>query len=66
MGIAHGWEKRAIRTNISYSKRTFGIFSVSPHSRSQSIISCRLKGVVKPYKQLFRPQPPHFFNIPVN
>ena len=34
MGIARGWEKRVIRTNITYAKRTVRIFSVSPQSRS--------------------------------
>ena len=34
MGIARGWEKRVIRTNIAHAKRTVRIFSVSPHSRS--------------------------------
>ena len=34
MGIAHGWEKRVIRTNITYAKRTVRIFSVSPQSCS--------------------------------
>ena len=34
MGIARGWEKRVIRTNITYAKRTVSIFSVSPQSRS--------------------------------
>ena len=34
MGIASGWEKRVIRTNITYAKRTVRIFSVSPQSRS--------------------------------
>ena len=34
MGIAHGWEKRVIRTNITYAKRTVCIFSVCPQSRS--------------------------------
>ena len=33
MGIARGWEKRVIRTNITYAKRTVRIFSVSPQSR---------------------------------
>ena len=32
--IARGWEKRAIRTIISYSKRTVRIFRVSPQSCS--------------------------------
>ena len=30
MGIARGLEKRVIRTNITYAKRTVRIFSVSP------------------------------------
>ena len=30
MGIACGWEKRVIRTKITYAKRTVRIFSVSP------------------------------------
>ena len=34
MGIARGWEKRVIRTNITYAKGTVRIFSVSPQSRS--------------------------------
>ena len=34
MGIARGWEKRVIRTNITYAKRTLCIFSVSPQARS--------------------------------
>ena len=34
MGIACGWEKRVIRTNIMYAKWTVHIFSVSPQSRS--------------------------------
>ena len=34
MGIARGWEKWVIRTNITYAKRTVCIFSVSPQSRS--------------------------------
>ena len=34
MGIARGWEKRVIGTNIAHAKRTVRIFSVSPHSRS--------------------------------
>ena len=34
MGIARGWEKRVIRTNITYAKRTVRIFRVSPQSRS--------------------------------
>ena len=34
MGIARGWEKRVIRTNITYAKRTVRIFSVSPQSHS--------------------------------
>ena len=34
MGIARGWEKRVIRRNITYAKRTVRIFSVSPQSRS--------------------------------
>ena len=34
MGIARGWEKRVIRTNITYAKRTVRIFSFSPQSRS--------------------------------
>ena len=34
MGIARGWEKRVIRTNITYANRTVRIFSVSPQSRS--------------------------------
>ena len=34
MGIARGWEKRVIRTNVTYAKRTVRIFSVSPQSRS--------------------------------
>ena len=34
MGIARGWEKRVIWTNITYAKRTVRIFSVSPQSRS--------------------------------
>ena len=34
MGIARGWEKLVIRTNITYAKRTVRIFSVSPQSRS--------------------------------
>ena len=33
MGIARGWEKRVIRTYITYAKRTVRIFSVSPQSR---------------------------------
>ena len=34
MGITRGWEKRVIRTNIRYAKRTVRLFSVSPQSRS--------------------------------
>ena len=34
LGIARGWEKRVIRTNITYAKRTVRIFSVSPQSFS--------------------------------
>ena len=34
MGIARGWEKRVIRTNTAYAKRTVRIFSVFPQSRS--------------------------------
>ena len=34
MGIARGWEKRVVRTNITYAKRTVRIFSVFPQSRS--------------------------------
>ena len=34
MRIARGWEKRVIRTSITYAKRTVRIFSVSPQSRS--------------------------------
>ena len=34
MGIAGDWEKRVIRTNITYAKRTVRIFSVSPKSHS--------------------------------
>ena len=34
MGIARGWEKQVIRTNLTYEKRTVRIFSVSPQSRS--------------------------------
>ena len=34
MGIARGWEKRVIRTKITYAKRTVRIFSVSPQSLS--------------------------------
>ena len=30
MGIARGWEKQVIRTNITYAKRTVSIFSLSP------------------------------------
>ena len=30
MGIARGWEKQVIRTNITYAKRTVRIFSLSP------------------------------------
>ena len=33
MRIARGWEKRVIRTKITYAKRTVRIFSVSPQSR---------------------------------
>ena len=32
MGIARGWEKRVIRTNETYAKRTVRIFSVSPQT----------------------------------
>ena len=34
MGIARGWEKWVIQTNITYAKRTVRIFSVSPQSHS--------------------------------
>ena len=35
MGIACGWKKQVIQTNITYAKRTVTrIFSVSPQSRS--------------------------------
>ena len=34
MRIARGWEKRVIRRNITYAKRTVRILSVSPQSRS--------------------------------
>ena len=34
MGIARGWEKRVIWTNITYAKRTVRIFGVSPQSGS--------------------------------
>ena len=34
MGIDRGWEKRVIRTKITYAKQTVRIFSVSPQSRS--------------------------------
>ena len=36
MGIARGWERRVIWTNITYAKRTVRIFTVSPQSRSLS------------------------------
>ena len=39
MGIARGWEKRVIRTKITYAKRPVRIFRVSPQSRSLFSVS---------------------------
>ena len=40
IGIARGWEKQVIRTNISYAKRTVSIFSLSPSLAPDPLSDC--------------------------
>ena len=40
MGIARGWEKQVIRTNITYAKRTVRIFSLSPGLAPDLLFDC--------------------------
>ena len=40
MGIARGWKKQVIRTNIMYAKRTVRIFSLSPSLAPELLFDC--------------------------